>query len=109
MIARNTFPQVPWQTIKNPKTIETPQGTILVDGWYGLARKIHYTADFWFAMSWALITGFKSPFPWFYPVFFCCMIIHRAARDIHRCRIKYGKYWLQYERQVPYLFIPYIY
>ncbi|KAG6302005.1 hypothetical protein E4U09_004010 [Claviceps aff. purpurea] len=109
MIARNTFPQVPWQTIKNPKTIETPQGTILVDGWYGLARKIHYTADFWFAMSWALITGFKSPFPWFYPVFFCCMIIHRAARDIHRCRIKYGEYWLQYERQVPYLFIPYIY
>lgn len=59
MVARNTFPQVPWQTIQNPKTIETPQGTILVDGWYGLARKIHYTADAWFAISWGLITGFK--------------------------------------------------
>ncbi|EFY98446.1 ergosterol biosynthesis ERG4/ERG24 family protein [Metarhizium robertsii] len=108
MVARKTFPQVPWQTIQNPKTIETPQGTILVDGWYGLARKIHYTADAWFAISWGLITGFKSPFPWFYPVFFCCMIAHRAARDIHRCRNKYGEHWLEYERQVPYLFIPYV-
>ncbi|CAF3566956.1 C-24(28) sterol reductase [Fusarium graminearum] len=108
LVLRNTFPQVPWQTIHNPKTIVSPQGTILVDGWYGLARKIHYTADVWFAVSWGLITGFESPFPWFYPVFFCCMIAHRAARDIHRCRRKYGDAWLEYERRVPYLFIPYV-
>ncbi|KJZ79666.1 hypothetical protein HIM_01135 [Hirsutella minnesotensis 3608] len=108
LVGRNTFPQVPWQTLHNPKTIESPHGTILVDGWYGLARKIHYTADTWFAISWGLITGFKSPFPWFYPVFFACMIAHRAARDIHRCRTKYGDAWLEYERRVPYLFIPYV-
>ncbi|KAF7560468.1 hypothetical protein G7046_g3669 [Stylonectria norvegica] len=108
MIWRKTFPQVPWQTVHNPKTIKSPQGTILVDGWYGLARKIHYTADVWFAVSWGLVTGFASPFPWFYPVFFCCMISHRAWRDITRCRTKYGDAWLEYERQVPYLFIPYV-
>jgi delta24(24(1))-sterol reductase len=34
------------------------------------------------------------------------MIAHRAARDIYRCRNKYGEHWLEYERQVPYLFIP---
>ncbi|KAL6872582.1 ergosterol biosynthesis ERG4/ERG24 family domain-containing protein [Trichoderma longibrachiatum] len=106
LIPRKTFPQVPWQTLKNPKTIQSPQGTILVDGWYGLARKIHYTSDLWFSLSWGLITGFKSPFPWFYPVFFACMIAHRAHRDITRCRAKYGEAWLEYERQVPYLFIP---
>ena len=105
-VPRNTFPQVPWQTLKNPNTIKTPQGTILIDGWYGLARKIHYTADAWFAVSWGLITGFNSPFPWFYPFFFCCMIAHRAWRDISRCRNKYGEHWLEYERRVPYLFIP---
>ncbi|KOS23407.1 Delta(24(24(1)))-sterol reductase [Escovopsis weberi] len=109
VVWRNTFPQVPWQTVKNPKVIQTPQGTILVDGWYGLARKIHYTADTWFAISWALVTGFNSPFPWFYPVFFVCMISHRAARDIHRCRQKYGEAWLEYEKRVPYLFIPYVF
>lgn len=48
----------------------------------------------------------RSPFPWFYPLFFCCMIAHRASRDIHRCRKKYGDGWLEYERTVPYLFIP---
>jgi Delta24(24(1))-sterol reductase len=107
VVWRKTFPQVPWQTVKNPKTITTPSGdTILVDGWYGLARKVHYTCDAFFAISWGLITGFKSPFPWFYPVFFCAMIAHRAARDIRRCRHKYGEAWLEYERQVPYLFIP---
>lgn len=107
MVPRRTFPQLPWQTIKNPKTIQTSTGdAILVDGWYGLARKVHYTCDAFFAISWGLITGFKSPFPWFYPLFFCCMIAHRAWRDITRCRQKYGEAWLEYERQVPYLFIP---
>ncbi|KAH8178881.1 ergosterol biosynthesis ERG4/ERG24 family protein [Sarocladium implicatum] len=108
IIYRLTFPQVPWQTVHNPKTITSPAGTILVDGWYGYARKIHYTADIWFSCSWGLITGFSSPFPWFYPLFFCCMIAHRANRDITRCRQKYGDAWLEYERRVPYLFIPYV-
>lgn len=34
------------------------------------------------------------------------MIIHRAQRDIERCRRKYGDAWTQYEKEVPYLFIP---
>lgn len=104
---RNTFPQVPWQTLENPRTIETGLGDkILADGWYGLARKVHYTCDVYFALNWGLITGFASPFPWFYPVFFVTMIAHRAWRDISRCRHKYGEAWTEYERMVPYLFIP---
>ncbi|THC90129.1 hypothetical protein EYZ11_010412 [Aspergillus tanneri] len=107
MVSRNTFPQLPWQTVENPKTITAADGSkILVDGWYGKARKIHYTCDLFFALNWGLITGFNSPFPWFYPVFFACMISHRAMRDIQRCRNKYGEAWTQYEKQVPYLFIP---
>ncbi|EOO01052.1 putative delta(24(24))-sterol reductase protein [Phaeoacremonium minimum UCRPA7] len=109
LVVRKTFPQVPWQTLKNPKIIKTESGdSILVDGWYGLARKVHYACDAYFAINWGLICGFKSPFPWFYPVFFCCMIAHRAWRDIERCRLKYGEAWKEYERQVPYLFIPYV-
>ena len=57
-------------------------------------------------MTWGLITGFNSPFPWFYSIFFTCMIIHRAKRDIERCRERYGEAWKEYERRVPYLFIP---
>jgi Delta24(24(1))-sterol reductase len=106
-VKRKTFPQLPWQEIYNPKVIETKVGDrLLADGWYGKARKVHYTCDAFFAITWGLVTGFSSPLPWFYPVFFCSMIIHRATRDIHRCREKYGDAWVEYERQVPYLFIP---
>ncbi|KAL9627497.1 MAG: hypothetical protein Q9164_007592, partial [Protoblastenia rupestris] len=107
LIERNAFPQLPWQTVENPKVIKTKTGdSILVDGWYGYARKIHYTMDLYFALSWGLITGFGSPFPWFYPAFFAAMITHRALRDIQRCEEKYGKDWQEYKRRVPYLFIP---
>ena len=34
------------------------------------------------------------------------MIVHRAYRDIQRCKEKYGEAWKEYERRVPYLFIP---
>lgn len=110
LVERRTFPQLPWQTVKNPRVIKTQAGeSILADGWYGYARKIHYTADMIFALSWALITGFNSPLPWFYPVFFAIMISHRAYRDIQKCEGKYGEAWQEYKRQVPYLFIPYVF
>lgn len=104
---RKTFPQLPWKEVKDPVYIETDTGdSILCSGWYGYARKIHYTCDTFFALTWGLVTDFKSPFPWFYPVFFTCMIIHRAWRDIQRCRLKYGEHWTEYEKKVPYIFVP---
>ncbi|KAF2141914.1 uncharacterized protein K452DRAFT_318267 [Aplosporella prunicola CBS 121167] len=107
---RKTFPQLPWKFVKDPKVVHTDTGdNILCDGWYGMARKVHYTCDWFFAFSWGLITGFNSPFPWFYSAFFTVMIIHRARRDIRRCRKRYGAAWEKYERQVPYLFIPYVF
>ncbi|EON66310.1 hypothetical protein W97_05703 [Coniosporium apollinis CBS 100218] len=106
---RRTFPQLPYKHITNPRTIKTSTGdSLLCDGWYGKARKIHYACDLFFALSWGAITGFRSPFPWFYPVFFAAMISHRAWRDIQKCREKYGDAWREYERRVPYLFIPYV-
>ncbi|KAK3114093.1 C-24(28) sterol reductase [Teratosphaeriaceae sp. CCFEE 6253] len=106
---RKSFPQLPWKEVKNPRKIMTDTGdSILVDGWYGYARKIHYTCDVYFALTWGLVTGFRSPFPWFYPAFFFAMIVHRATRDVQRCRQKYGEAWAEYERLTPYLFIPYV-
>ncbi|OAL45862.1 ERG4/ERG24 ergosterol biosynthesis protein [Pyrenochaeta sp. DS3sAY3a] len=104
---RTTFPYFKYGKIHHPKTIETPYGKkLLCDGWYGKARKIHYSCDIYFAINWGLVTGFASPFPWFYSVFFTIMIIHRAIRDNARCSERYGKAWKEYTQRVPYIFIP---
>ena len=109
-VQRSSFPQLPFRNVgENPRTIPVPRGAgddLLADGWYKYARKIHYTCDMYFSICWALVCGFGSVFPWFYPVFFALMIAHRASRDIERCRERYGKAWEKYERGVPYLFIP---
>jgi delta24(24(1))-sterol reductase len=63
LIQRKTFPQLPWQTVQNPKTIPTETGdSILADGWFGMSRKPHYPCDAYFAICWGLVTGFRSVF-----------------------------------------------
>ncbi len=37
------------------------------------------------------------------------MIVHRARRDINRCRQKYGEDWDHYCKKVPWLFIPFVF
>jgi Delta24(24(1))-sterol reductase len=32
-ISRKTFPQLPWQIVKNPKILHTKAGPLLADGW----------------------------------------------------------------------------
>ncbi|KAK6330526.1 C-24(28) sterol reductase [Orbilia brochopaga] len=103
------FPCLPWRYIENPTYIKCKNGgTLLTSGWYRWARKIHYTVDIIMALTWGFNTGFSSPFPYFFPVFFVCVNIHRARRDIERCKAKYGEDWIEYSRQCPYLFIPYV-
>ena len=106
-VKRRTFPQLPWSTLENPRYLDTDAGSkLLVDGWWRYARKPHYTADVLMALSWGLICGFDSVLPYFYVMFFVVMILHRAGRDIARCRKKYGNDWDRYCKEVPYLFIP---
>ncbi|MEM7436036.1 MAG: delta(24(24(1)))-sterol reductase [Myxococcota bacterium] len=106
-VKRLAFPQLPWGTLDNPRYLDTEAGSkLLVDGWWKYARKIHYTADILMALSWGLICGFDHFLPYLYVCFFTVMIIHRAGRDIARCRKKYGKDWDRYCEEVRYLFVP---
>ncbi len=109
-VKRRTFPQLPWGTLKNPKSYQTKHGNLLLmDGWWRYARKIHYTADVVMALSWGMIVGFNHFLPFFYVTFFVIMIAHRAIRDIARCRKKYGEDWDEYCKQVPWIFVPFIF
>lgn len=109
-VKRKAFPQLPWGTLDNPRYLDTAAGSkLLVDGWWKYARKIHYTADVAMALSWGLICGFDHFLPYLYVTFFVVMILHRAGRDIARCKKKYGDDWDRYCEEVPYLFIPYVF
>lgn len=109
-IQRRTFPQLPGGTLSNPSYLLTKQGNkLLIGGWWGVARKIHYTADLVMALSWGLITGFDSIVPYFYPIFFLFVLTHRVSRDMKKCKIKYGDDWDEYCKIVPYVFVPFIY
>ncbi|KIJ65555.1 hypothetical protein HYDPIDRAFT_110664 [Hydnomerulius pinastri MD-312] len=107
---RNTFPQLPWGTLKNPEFIQTAHGNrLLVSGWWRYSRKPNYVADWVMSFSWGVIIGGATIIPYFYSVFFITVLIHRCGRDFERCSVKYGKDWERYCAIVKYKFIPGVY
>jgi Delta24(24(1))-sterol reductase len=106
-ILRKTFPQLPWQTVKNPQILHTKAGPLMADGWYKYgARKIHYTMDIVMALCWGLACGFSSVLPYWYVIWITTVVVQRAIRDVSHCRAKYGEEWKEYEKLCPYMFIP---
>ncbi|CAN3364175.1 delta(14)-sterol reductase Erg24p [Diutina catenulata] len=92
------------------KSIPTPTGSrLLVDGWWSKSQHINYFGDWIIAWSWCLPTGFRTILTYFYVIYFGTLLVHRQVRDSAKCRAKYGKAWQEYERQVPWKIIPYVY
>lgn len=58
------------------------------------------------ALSWSLPCGFGSIVPYFYPIYFGILLLHRERRDNHKCKTKYGKDWEKYCEIVKYRIIP---
>lgn len=95
---------------KHLKYITSKTGSkLLISGWWGAARHINYFGDWLVALSYCLPTGFTTPIPYYFIFFFAGLLIHRNERDEAKCSAKYGETWIEYKRQVPYKFIPYVY
>jgi 7-dehydrocholesterol reductase len=75
-------------------------------GWWGLARHFHYLPEILAALFWSLPAGPARALPYFYVLFLTLLLTDRAFRDDARCSSKYGTYWQQYTRAVPYKMIP---
>jgi len=88
---------------------QTRTSLLLVSGYWGLARHFHYVPELALAFLWSLPALFDNIFPYIYALFLCVLLVHRTFRDDTKCREKYGKYWDEYCRKVPYKMIPYIF
>ncbi|KFV67912.1 Lamin-B receptor [Dryobates pubescens] len=92
------------------KFIPTATGKgLLVTGWWGFVRHPNYLGDIIMALAWSLPCGFNHILPYFYVIYFICLLVHREARDEHHCKQKYGLAWEKYCQRVPYRIFPYIY
>lgn len=92
------------------KYMQTKAGSKLItSGWWGMSRHINYLGDWLMSLSWSLPCGFATPIPYFYPIYFGILLLHRERRDDHKCRTKYGEDWERYCKQVKYRIIPGIY
>ena len=95
---------------KTPEYIQTEQGNkLLVSGFWGWSRHFNYVGDILMAVGWSLPCLFGSLLPYFYPLYFTILLIHRERRDFGRCRSKYGKQWEQYCQRVRWRILPGIY
>ena len=88
---------------------EERESILLVDGWWSISRHFHYVGEILGALCWSLPALFDNFLPYFYVVFLTILLFHRAKRDDIKCRSKYGKYWEEYCKKVPYKVIPGIY
>ena len=78
-------------------------------GWWGLARHFHYLPELVGAFCWTVPALARQCLPYFYVVFLTLLLTDRAFRDDMRCASKYGKFWTQYTKSVPYKMVPYVF
>ena len=87
------------------------QSILITSGWWGLARQVNYFGDLLISLAECLPCGFggNALLGYFYIIYMTILLGHRIARSDARCRAKYGKYWDEYCRKVPYKMIPGVY
>eukprot|EP01084_Bolivina_argentea_P056196 102887_1 len=88
---------------KNKKSI------LLVSGYWGVARHFHYIPELIFAFMICIPNvTIGTSMQLFYFIFLVLLLTDRAGRDDVRCSNKYGLFWREYRKKVPYKLIPYI-
>jgi len=89
----------------------TKTSLLLASGFWGVARHFQYFFELMAAWSWCLLANpmVNGVIPLFYAAFLTSLLIDRAKRDSEKCHLKYGKYYEEYCKLVPYKILPGIY
>jgi protein-S-isoprenylcysteine O-methyltransferase Ste14 len=111
-LQNHRFSSDPMEPIRGeiPKFIETRRGTLLLtSGWWGISRHSNYLGEWMMGLSWSLTCGFGRLLPYFYPIYFAILLIHREWREARHGSDKYGSDWDRYTAKVRRRIIPGIY
>jgi 7-dehydrocholesterol reductase len=79
---------------------------LLTCGFWGLSRHFNYFADLIMSLAMCMACGFGGILAYFYVIYMAILLVGRIHRDQDRCSRKYGKYWEEYCKVVPYKLIP---
>ena len=92
------------------KTISGEEKTsiLLCSGFWGISRQFHFLPELLAGFLWSLPAKFSHMYPYIYIIILLMIIGQRSFRDEWKCSEKYGKYWDQYCKKVPYRIFPYI-
>jgi 7-dehydrocholesterol reductase len=82
---------------------------LLTSGFWGWSRQFNYVGDLLMSLAYCMTCGFDHVLPYFYIVYMTILLVHRIERSDARCGSKYGTYWQEYCKAVPYKLVPYIY
>lgn len=82
---------------------------LLVSGYWAISRHFHYIPEILLSFFWTLPAMFNSIVPYFYVIYLIILLSHRSIRDDNKCSQKYGAYWIEYKKNVPYKILPYIF
>ena len=77
-----------------PEALESNQGKLLVNGFWGVSRHVNYLGEILMATGLALSLGYPTHIgPWLYPLFYVALLVPRQIDDDKRCAEKYGPLW----------------
>jgi len=82
------------------------ESTLLISGWWGVARHMNYTGDLMGSLAYCMCCGFDHLLPYFYIIYMTILLVHRIYRDEDRMKAKYGADFEKYKKVVPYRLVP---
>ena len=82
---------------------------LLLSGHWGFSRHTNYIYEILTSGMWSAVGYQYGPIPFMYLLYIIILLVHRIYRDEAKCSKKYGKYWKEYCKRVPYRLVKGIY
>lgn len=98
-----------YMDVKYERDGEVVDSKLLLSGHWGYSRHTNYTYEILTSATWSAVGYQYGPVPFVYLLYIIILLVHRIYRDEAKCSKKYGEYWKEYCKRVPYRLIKGVY